>query len=893
MNTGYFAAAEVDPKDHLATGEAERRFREMFDALPAAVYTTDAHGRITRFNPACVTLFGRTPELGTDPWCGSWKLFYPDGRPMPHDQCPMAQTLRQERPIRGLEAIAERPDGSRVWFEPYPTPLFDEAGKLTGAINMLVDITERKQTEQALRESEARLRLLTEAAPVLISYVDAQGRYQFVNKGYEVWFGVSARESQGKHLREVLGEQAFAKIKPHVDAVLAGKQVQYESELPYALGGTRFIHANYVPDIQANGRVAGFFALVTDITASKRAEAARAYLAAIVENSDDAIISKDLNSTITSWNKAAERLFGYTAEEAIGKSVTMLMPPDRVDEEPGILERLRRGESIDHYETVRRHKDGRRLDIEITVSPIRDSSGRVIGASKSARDISERKRMEQALRESEERFRAVADNIPQMAWMAKPDGHIYWYNRRWYQYTGTNLESQEGRGWKSVHHPDHVESVSASWSAALQAGEAWEDTFPLRGKDGKFRWFLSRAFPIRDQGNVVRWFGTNTDIDDQVRAENSLRQADRRKDEFLAMLAHELRNPLAAVRNAVSILMQAPGDPQVAGPACEILDRQVEHMVRQVDDLLDVSRISRGKIELCLEQVELAPLMRHAALAVRPQCQNLGHELTIAVPPEPIFVNADPVRLGQVVGNLLSNACKFTDQGGRIALSVSREGSLAVIRVRDSGVGIAPDQLGRVFEMFVQVDTTLERSRDGLGLGLTLVKRLVEMHDGTVEVHSAGLGQGSEFVVRLPTLAEPVVAPRESTVAKRDESPARRVLVVDDNRDAAKGLAMLLKQMGHQIEIAHDGLEAVEKAAQFDADVILLDIGMPQLNGYEAARRIREQQPDSGVMLVALTGWGQDDDRRKSEEAGFNAHLVKPVNIEALIKLLSESGARR
>jgi CheY-like chemotaxis protein len=241
---------------------------------------------------------------------------------------------------------------------------------------------------------------------------------------------------------------------------------------------------------------------------------------------------------------------------------------------------------------------------------------------------------------------------------------------------------------------------------------------------------------------------------------------------------------------------------------------------------------------------------------------------------------------------LLSNACKFTDRGGQISLAVSREGSQAVLRVRDSGVGIAPDQLARVFEMFVQVDATLERSRDGLGLGLTLVKKFVEMHDGQIEVHSAGLGKGSEFVVRLPVLAGPPKATREPEKSPNARASARRILVVDDNRDAAKSLAMLLKQMGHQIETAHDGLEAVEKAATFDADVILLDIGMPRLNGYEAARRIRDEQPDSGVMLVALTGWGQDDDRRKSEEAGFNAHLVKPVNVQALVRLLAESAVQ-
>ena len=272
-------------------------------------------------------------------------------------------------------------------------------------------------------------------------------------------------------------------------------------------------------------------------------------------------------------------------------------------------------------------------------------------------------------------------------------------------------------------------------------------------------------------------------------------------------------------------------------------------------------------------------------------CESLGHELTVTLPRNPVYVHGDPIRLAQVVGNLLNNACKFTDKGGRIWLTVEQEGEQAVIRVRDTGIGIAADQLGRIFEMFAQVDTSLESSRSGLGLGLTLVKNLVEMHGGTVEARSAGVGQGSEFVVRLPLLSGPLPAlPREPAVVQPVSTVPRRILVVDDNRDSADSLAMLLKLTGHDVHTAHDGLEAVEAAATLQPDVILLDIGMPRLNGYEAARRIREQQRHKGLTLVALTGWGQEEDRRRSEEAGFDSHLVKPVDLAALTKLLAESG---
>jgi CheY-like chemotaxis protein len=315
-------------------------------------------------------------------------------------------------------------------------------------------------------------------------------------------------------------------------------------------------------------------------------------------------------------------------------------------------------------------------------------------------------------------------------------------------------------------------------------------------------------------------------------------------------------------------------------------------MVRQVDDLLDVSRISRGKIELRKEQVEVAAIVNHAVETIRPLCENLHHEITVTIPPQSLHVTGDPVRLAQVVGNLLSNACKFTDRGGRIWLTVEEEGGLAVIRVGDTGIGLAADQLSRIFELFAQVDNSLERAREGLGLGLTLVKNLVEMHSGTVEAHSAGLGRGSEFVLRLPLLRGiPSAPPPQPCSVEPAATVPLRILVADDNRDSADSLAMLLELAGHSVEVAYDGLEAVEKAGVLPIHIVLLDIGMPRLNGYEAARRIREQR-QQGLKLVALTGWGQEEDRRRSEKAGFDAHLVKPVDLAALTKLLASWALR-
>ena len=504
----------------------------------------------------------------------------------------------------------------------------------------------------------------------------------------------------------------------------------------------------------------------------RRAEEAQARLAAIVESSQDAIISKTLDSIIRTWNAGAERLFGYSAEEAVGRSILMLIPQERQNEEREILDRLSRGERIEHYETVRVTKDGRRLDISLTISPIRDSEGSIIGASKVARDVTERKRAEAALQ------------------------------------------------------------------AALEA----------------------------------------------------LKEADRRKDEFLALLAHELRNPLAPLRNGLEVMRLAPDDANLIARSRDMMDRQLSHMVRLVDDLLDISRISRNKMELRRSRVLLADVVGSALEIARPALDAAGHELEVSLPPEPIPLDADLTRLAQVFGNLLNNSAKYTEPGGRIWLTAMRQGDLVCVGVRDTGIGIPESALPNIFDMFSQVDRSIERSTGGLGIGLALVKGLVEMHGGTVEAASPGEGQGSTFTVKLPILKDREESAPGTQSGERPESAGskRRILVVDDNRDSAASMATMLRLMGNEIRTAHDGLEALELAEQFRPQVILMDLGMPRLNGYEAARRIREQPWGGDVAIIALTGWGQEVDRARSKEAGCDGHLVKPVNLPDLENLLAE-----
>jgi len=422
-------------------------------------------------------------------------------------------------------------------------------------------------------------------------------------------------------------------------------------------------------------------------------------------------------------------------------------------------------------------------------------------------------RAEEALRDREERYRTLFDAMDEGYCIIE----VLFDTQQQpvdYRFIEVNGSFERQAGMRDVVGRRMLEFVPAIESHWLQnygrvalTGEGVRFSGEYSGLHRYFDVYAFRANGWPERHVAVLF----ADVTQRTRAEQALRETDRRKDEFLAMLAHELRNPLAAIRNSVQLLLRQKDDARTVRSAAEILDRQVGHMVRQVDDLLDVSRISRGKIELRKEQVEVAPIVNHAVETIRPLCESLRHEITVTLPPKPLHVTGDPVRLAQVVGNLLNNACKFTDRGGRIWLTVEDEGGLAVVRVRDTGIGLAAEQLGRVFELFAQVDNSLERARDGLGLGLTLVKKLVEMHNGTVEAHSEGLGRGSEFVVRLPLLRGlPPAPPRQPSGVEPAATVPCRILVADDNRDSADSLAMLLELSGHTVAVAHDGLEAVE-----------------------------------------------------------------------------------
>jgi two-component system CheB/CheR fusion protein len=576
----------------------------------------------------------------------------------------------------------------------------------------------------------------------------------------------------GRPIRHIQHNLAFGDHPEHgVDLEALGTEVissMREQELQVHDKNGRSLSLSIRPYVTQENKVDGVVLVLVDISDRKRAEEAAAHLAAIVASSDDAIISKDLGGVIQSWNRGAERLFGYTAEEAIGTSSLKLVPADRPDEEPEILARVGRGETVEHHETVRQRKDGSFVEISLTVSPMRDRAGRVVGSAKVARDITDRRRTEETLRQ-----RAV-----------------------------------------------------------------------------------------------------------------ELAEGEKRKNEFLAMLGHELRNPLAALVHGLELMGQVADDKERSEEVRRVMVGQCERIGVLLDQLLDIARLISGKVALSKKRIDLADPIRAGIDSVKPHLDAQKHTLTLSLPPDRVLVMGDAVRLTQVVENLLTNAIKYTAEGGRIDVALEADEKNARFVVRDTGVGLSAEFVPHVFEVFTQAHRSLDRAQGGLGLGLPLVSRLVEMHGGLVSASSAGLDKGSAFVVTLPRLPEALSPSTEPAPTKSslNKIRSRRILVVDDEEEASRFLADLLELGGHMTRVVSDGPTALAAVGTFDPEVVLLDLGMPGMDGYEVARRMRDQYPDRRILLIAVTGYQKDAIRL--QQAGFDHHLVKPANLKALSAII-------
>ena len=723
---------------------------------------------------------------------------------------------------------------------------------------------------------------------------DHGGRVRSLNPEAERITGWSQRDALGKPISDVfhiVNEYTGEAIEsPVVKALRLGRVVGLANHtVLIAKNGTRTAIDDSAAPIREDGApLHGVVLVFRDVTQERVAQRAHAHLAAIVQYSGDAIITKNLDGVVQSWNASAEKLFGYSADEIVGKSITILLPPELLHEEAEILARLRAGEPSERMETERITKDGRRLFVSISVSPLRDRDGSIVGASKIVHDITDRKVAEAALRENEVRFRSMADAAPVLIWVSDRDKLCTWFNRQWLEFVGRTMEQEIGNGWADNVHPEDYQQCLDTYVASFDARRSFTMIYRLRRHDGVWRWMLDNGIPRHDSsGQFAGYIGSCVDITPQREAEEKLREADRRKDEFLAILSHELRNPLAPIAIAADLLRRKPTQDPEERTLRDVIARQTTQLTRLLDDLLDVNRIRSGKIVLRRERTDLGSAVNRAVESVAPQFAAKKQDLTIDLPEEPVFVNADPTRIAQVAANLLGNASKFTPARGSIALRLSRQDGDAVLSVKDSGIGLNQDQIPHIFDMFAQVEPALGKTEGGLGVGLALTRMLVDQHGGTIDVKSEGAGRGSEFIVRLPALESPAAQPADSSPV--DAQPGRyRVLVADDNVDSALMLSEALRQLGHDVRATHDGIATLEVARSFAPQVAFLDIGMPRMNGYDVGKQLREEFGDR-IMLVAVTGWGQEADRRRAREASFDHHLVKPVDLRAIEKLLEHA----
>lgn len=701
---------------------------------------------------------------------------------------------------------------------------------------------ERQALDDEVRRNEAELRLVTDALPLLVSFVTKDERYTFVNKAYEDWFGIPREQVQGRTLLEVIGPAAYAVLGPYARRGLAGERFSFEQyDVPYKFGGKRDVRVWFVPHTTGQGEVNGYVALLQDITVRRQAELALE-------------------------RQSLERLL--------------------------LLEEAQRAQA---KEQVARQA----LEEALTTAD----------------------RLNAQLGEAELILRNLVNNLPELAWSAAPNGHIDFYSQRWFDYTGTTLEEMQGWGWEKVHDPAMLPKVSERWAHSLATGEPFEMEFPLRAADGTFQWFLTRVRPLRDtNGTILRWIGTNANIHAQREAIKRAEEANRTKDEFLATASHELRTPLNAILGWAHLLRSGQLDQSAFTRGLETIERNARAQVQLIEDILDGSRIITGKLHLEIRPLDMTALVRAALDAVRPAAEAKAIKLTMELDAAAARIVGDPERLQQVVWNLANNAVKFTPRGGTVQVSLARSGTSVELSVTDSGQGIAKDFLPFVFDRFRQAEGSTTRRHGGLGLGLALVRHLVEAHGGTVSADSEGEGRGARFAVLLPVQAvfqeqadsarPPLVAPVEAPGADQlGGLSGVSVLVVDDEADARELVATVLRASGAQVTLASSAAEALTSLSKQLPMVLVSDIGMPQVDGYQLIRRVRTSLGAKGAEMPAICsdcvlaragpplgpGGGLSNSRDQAHRAGrARACRRQPGSLrgEAVVPRASRGGAR-
>ena len=1063
----------------------------LLDQVPVGITVFDNDLRFSRINRYNAALCGETPEQLVGRSLRDVLVELHGSEAAAAKEAEFRKVLKTGQPLRIRGSLSElNHRTSEPCFSDWSIRRIEsDDGAAVGLLLTAVEVTEHVLQEQALRASEQRFRTMADAAPVLIWVSGTDQRYTYFNRPWLDFTGRTMDQEVGEGWAKGVHPEDLARCLETRATAFGNRQL---FNMVYRLrrqdGEYRWVLESGVPWLAADGTFLGYIGSGIDVTEQQRLEEQRnrlleelearhAFTEAVIRQVPAGILVADARTgRLFLSNHEAHRIVhgefepGHRMEDYDHKIELAGIHDDGSPYQPEdwpLVRVIQHGEVVKDEEIEVVCGDGSRLTISVNAGPVKDQAGEVVAAVAAFHDITDRKQADLAIREREERFRRLADAIPQIVWIARPDNTLLYLNRRWLEYTGLSEEETYRPGsWISVVHPDDLQRVNESALRLLGGGETFEAEYRLRDRHGNYRWFLGRAVRVTDEaGRIVSVFGTATDIDDRRRSEQAARfladasatlaalvdeastlqqvarlavphfadwcvvdmagedgelrrlavahvdpakvalahdvhrryppnpeastgvsailhsgkpelvpevtdemlvarardedhlqiirklglrsyigvplpgrdgtlgvisfvasdsgrrygpddlrlaqdlacraavavenarlyekmkEADRRKDEFLATLAHELRNPLAPIRNALQLMARSRGVDHEAERA--MAERLVTHLARLVDDLMDVARISRGRIELRKEVVELAPIVARVVQTVGPSASAGRHDLAVSLPEQPVLLDADPTRLEQVLWNLLSNAIKYTEPGGRISLTARRQNGGLALHVCDTGIGIPAEMLPHVFEMFSRAKPLSYHGQGGVGIGLGLVKNLVELHGGTIEAHSDGPGRGSEFLVRLPVLAHASAPVKpDACCGIREQSgtgdDCRRILIVDDNEDAATSLARLLSMLdGHSVQVAHDGPSALALAADFEPEVVILDIGMPGMDGYEVARRFRARPEFQQTRLLALSGWGQEKDRERSRAAGFEHHLVKPVDLELLRGLLS------
>ncbi|TDG10928.1 PAS domain S-box protein [Paraburkholderia guartelaensis] len=753
---------------------------------------------------------------------------------------------------------------------------------------------QRKQVEDALRESEARLQAAISIETVGVLFFDLDGSMADANSAFEQMSGYSREDLRAAAHWDRLVPLEFLGVTTRAvtDLATTGRTQPYERQL-IRKDGTRWWGLFAPTRLSGSGMTSKCAEFALDITERKRVETecveSEERFRALVEGFAQAVWEADAQGQAESVSPGWSEYTGQPGAEWLGEGWANAVHPDDRGYALSQWKDAIAAQRVVNAEFRLHVATGGWRWTNVRAAPIWNQDGTVRKWVGMNIDVDDRRSAQEALRESEARFRALADASPALIWQIDTQGNTVYLNQRYLAAIGLTPGQLLETGWHTIVHPRDLPGFLSRVQTAQQDHCAFQSRLRVRVKDASWHWFETCCAPwFSANGEFRGHVCVSIDVTEAVTAEDALKEADRRKDEFLATLAHELRNPLAPIANALHLIRRS-AFPADSAPILDMLDRQVHHMVRLIDDLMEVSRITRGKIGLVKAPVALAEIIESAVETSRPAIDQAHHELSITLPDAPLVLDADRVRLTQVFANMLNNAARYTETGGQIRLDATREGEWVVVALSDSGIGMSAEQIDQVFEMFTQVSRPADRNQGGLGIGLTMVRHLVRMHDGTVEAASAGPGKGSTFTVRLPLSQQTPAEARETpaTVARAAKPLAgKRILVVDDNRDAADSLAMVLSSEGAQVRVVYDGASALGALGQSVPHAVVLDIGMPGMDGYEIARQIRQNPRYVGLQIIALTGWGQHADRLRSRMSGIDSHLTKPVDFHTLFELL-------